>query len=250
MKIRFLGTHNIGAGQANPAGVLIDDIVALDAGCLSSLNTTEQLNLRAVLLTHQHYDHLRDLPMLGMNLHLHEASIEVYGLPEVQEVITKHLLNDVLYPNFLAGPAMDYHPITPEKLFQVEDYRVIPIEVKHSVPAVGYEIASGTRRIFYSGDTGPGLSNSWKHLEPDLIIIEVTASNCWVEFGRKSGHLTPALLAEELMTFNSLKGYTPQVYTVHTNPHLQDIIQAELAEVSQALNCSIAMAQEGLEIVF
>jgi ribonuclease BN (tRNA processing enzyme) len=40
----------------------VDDVLALDAGGLtSSLALSEQLGLKAVLITHRHYDHVKVL---------------------------------------------------------------------------------------------------------------------------------------------------------------------------------------------
>jgi len=249
MKIRFLGAHNIATNSAKLPGILVDDVLALDAGSLCALSAPEQLGLKAILLTHQHYDHLRDLPILGMNLFLNGTGVTVYGLPEVRDVIAEHILNGTLYSRFLENSTMDYRPITPEEPFLVSDYRVMPVAVEHSVPAVGYEISAEGRRLFYSGDTGPGLGNTWGELRPDIIIIEVTSSNRWTDFGRKAGHLTPALLKDELAIFQALKGYLPPIYTVHMNPFVEDDLRAELAEVAHTMNCHITTAHEGLEIV-
>ena len=116
------------------------------------------------------------------------------------------------------------------------------------MPAVGYEISTSGHRLFYSGDTGPGLVNAWEYIQPDIIIIEVTSSNRWTYFGHKTGHLTPTLLREELIGFCKLKGYMPSVYTVHMNPFIEDDIRVELADVARTLNCPITPAHEGLEI--
>jgi ribonuclease BN (tRNA processing enzyme) len=130
----------------------------------------------------------------------------------------------------------------------VENYDILPVTVDHSVPAVGYEVSSGGRRLFYSGDTGTGLSEAWERVKPDVIIIETTTSNNWTEFGLKSGHLTPELLQKELASFKKLKGYLPPVYTVHMNPFLEADVAVELKQVARELNCHITLAHEGLEI--
>ena len=248
MKIRFIGAHNTEAGPAKLPGVLVDEVLALDAGCLNSLMIPEQLALKSVLITHQHYDHLRDLPILGMNLQLNSASLAVHGPLETRVVLTKYLLNGVLYPRFLEGSILDYHLINPGEPFWADGYNILPVAMRHSVPAVGYEISAKGKRLFYSGDTGPGLSDVWEHLRPDLIIIEVTAPNSQTSFGCKAGHLSASLLQEELASFKKLNGYLPPVYVVHMNPFEENDIQAELVEVEHALNCHITPAHEGLEI--
>ena len=77
MNIRFLGAHNCESQNSRCACLLIDDILAIDAGGLtSSLSFPAQQNLKAILLTHQHYDHIKDIPTIAMNFGLSEATIK------------------------------------------------------------------------------------------------------------------------------------------------------------------------------
>ncbi|MFH1662370.1 MAG: MBL fold metallo-hydrolase [Chloroflexota bacterium] len=254
MKISFPGAHNTESRNTKLVSLLIDDSLALDAGGLtSSLSFSEQLKLKAVLLTHQHYDHIKDIPLLGMNLFLNNASIDVYSIPSVYESLTDCLLNDNLYPKFLeeteGGATIRFHTIKPYKEFKIEGYSILPLPVAHSVPAVGYQVTSAEgKSVFYAGDTGPGLADCWRHISPRLIIIEVTAPNRFEQFGREKGHLTPGLLKEELLDFQKAKGYLPDVVTVHMNPALESDIETELSVIAGELGNAITLAYEGMEI--
>lgn len=254
MKISFLGAHNTESLNTKPVSLLIDDILTLDAGGLtSSLSFSEQLKLRAVLISHQHYDHIKDIPLLGMNLFLNNASIDVYSIEDVYEAVKKYLLNGDLYPKFLeeaeGGATIKFHIVEPYRGFKIESYSVLPLPVAHAVPAVGYQITSvDGKTVFYAGDTGPGLADCWQHISPRLIIIEVTASDKYMQFGREKGHLTPGLLKEELLGFQKVKGYLPDVVTVHMNPGLESEIGAELAVIAEELGNSINLAYEGMKI--
>lgn len=254
MKIGFLGAHNTESRNAKLVSLLVDDILALDCGGLtSSLSFAEQLKLRAVLLSHQHYDHIKDIPLLGMNFFLNNASIDVYSIPSVYEKIKNYLLNEDLYPRFLeeteGGATIRFHTVEPYREFKIDDYSILPLPVAHSVPAVGYQITSvNGKAVFYTGDTGPGLVDCWQHISPRLIIIEVTAPNRYIQFGREKGHLTPGLLKEELLDFQRIKDYLPDVVTVHMNPSLESEIEAELAVTARELGNSIKLAHEGMTI--
>ena len=254
MRIRFLGAHNTESRDTRLVSLLIDDVLALDAGGLTSgLTFDEQLRLKAVLLTHQHYDHIRDIPMLGMNLFLRQASIDVYSIPPVREALRSHLLNRQLYPAFLEGRGGDqvirFHAVESYKEVPVAGYRVLPLPVAHAVKAVGYQVTSPAGdSLFFTGDTGPGLSRLWRYMAPQLIVTEVTAPDSFEQFGRDKGHLTPCLLKEELLAFQRAKGYLPPVATVHMNPALQQEIAAELAEVAAELGTTITPAAEGDQI--
>jgi len=254
MDIKFLGTHNTESRNTKLLSLLIDDIIALDAGSLtSSLSFSEQLKLKAVLLTHHHYDHIKDIPLLGMNLFLNNTGIDVYSMTSVFESLANNLLNHNLYPKFMEetedGASIRFNAIEPYRKFKVEDYIILPLPVNHSVPAVGYQLTSTDgNTVFYTGDTGPGLTDCWQYISPRLIVIEVTASDKYMQFGREKGHLTPGLLKDELLVFQKVKGYLPDVITVHMNPNLQSEIATELADIAREMGNSITLAYEGMKI--
>jgi ribonuclease BN (tRNA processing enzyme) len=256
MKIRFLGAHNTETRDTRLSGLLIDDVLALDAGGLtSSLTLSEQLGVKAVLITHQHYDHVKDLPLLAMNRSLNSLSIDVYCLPDTAEAIKGSLLGGTLYPDFLkengkGKVTVILHLVKPYLKFQIEGYTIIPVPVPHSVPAIGYRItAKGGNSFFYTGDTGPGLSECWERVSSKLLITEVTASDDYITFCREKGHLCPCLLREELLSYLNVKGYIPKVVTVHMNHLLEEDIKVELKEIAEELGTSIVMAFEGKQLV-
>ncbi len=230
----------------------LDDVLAIDAGGLtSSLSFTAQLRVKAVLLTHHHYDHLRDIPALAMNAYLRHATIDIYSTPSVRDMLSNHLLNDDVYPNFFSKPpekpTLTFTVMEPGQSRKVLGYQVLAERLGHSVPAVGFQVTSPDgKAMFYTGDTGPGLDGCWQGVSPQLLIIEVTAPNSYEEFARQSGHLAPRLLHHELTAFQRLKGYLPRVVVVHMNPAEQKRIAAELAEVSSSLSTSITLAAEGM----
>ncbi|OGO19640.1 MAG: hypothetical protein A2144_13265 [Chloroflexi bacterium RBG_16_50_9] len=254
MYVRILGAHNLESQGLKFTSLLIDDALAIEAGSLtSSLSFQAQQKLKAILLTHQHYDHIRDIPAIGMSFWLHGNTIDVYTTQPVYDAIMSHLLNDRLYPDFTQRPAekpaIQFKVIQPDEPVKVEGYTVLAVPMNHSVPAVGYQITSADgKTLFYSSDTGPGLAECWQKISPELLIIEVTAPNKYEEFAHHSGHFTPALLQRELESFRRLKGYLPQIVLVHMNPLQQKIIEAEIAEVADKLKTGIRPGREGMRI--
>jgi len=249
MKIRFLGAHNTESSSSGLMCLLLDESVALDAGCLTSkLSLKQQLALKAVLFTHGHYDHIRDLPTLAMNCFLNGGVVHAYGSQAVKDALAQHILNGQIYSRFFERPVLDFHTVEPYATFIIDRYELTPVPVSHSVPTTGYQVISDGRSFFYTGDTGPGLSECWSHISPDLLIIEVTASNRFTEFGRESKHLTPQLLKEELTEFREIRGYLPRIITVHMNSSLESELAVELHDVECNLGCEILLAREGLEI--
>ena len=254
MDIQILGAHNIESKDTRHASLLIDGVLAVDAGALtSSLDLAAQRRLIAVLLTHQHYDHIRDIPALGMNLLLMESSVAIYTTQAVRDVLVEDMLNDSLYPNFMARPperpTLRFRLIEPYKTEQIGEYSVLAVPVSHAVDTVGYQITSKDgRTLFYTSDTGPGLAEAWRQVSPELLIAELTAPDRYEEFARRSRHLTPGLLRRELADFRSLKGYLPEVVLIHMNPLDEKAIEAEVAAVAGELNASIRLGYEGMRI--
>ena len=246
--------HNCESQDTKLTSLLIDDILVLDAGGLtSSLSFPAQQKLKAILLTHQHYDHIRDIPAIALYLYLSGATIDLYSILPVYEALTTPPLDFKLYPNFLeqpqGNPTIKFTVVEPLKSKQIEGYSILPVPVNHSVPTVGYQITSPDGKVvFYTGDTGPGLADCWEQVSPQLLIIEVTEPNRYEEFCRGVGHLTPALLKQELTSFRGLKGYLPQVVVVHMYPALEKEIETEIAAVAEDLNHPLSVGYEGMQL--
>lgn len=254
MNIRILGAHNVESRTTRCISLLIDNAVAIDAGGLtSSLSISAQQRLKALLLTHQHYDHIRDIPDLALNHSLNDNRVQVYATPDVRSAIETHLLNGKLYPKFqetpAAKPAIDFKLIEPYVPQVIARYEVLAIPVNHPGITVGYQIRDNKgSAMFYTADTGPGLSHCWQQLSPQVLIVDVTVSNRYDEFAKKTGHLTPALLYEELIEFRELKGYLPRIIAVHMNPSLEKEIKEEAAVVAEVLNASVTLASEDMRL--
>ena len=254
MDIQVLGAHNCESPNSKLISLLIDDTLAIDAGSLtSSLSFAAQQRLRAILLTHQHYDHIRDVLTLALNLALRNATINIYSIQPVYDILSTHLLDGELYPKFLEqppqNPTIKFTVIEAYKTNQIEGYGVLAVPVNHTEPAVGYQVTSSDGEVvFYTSDTGAGLANCWRYVSPQLLIIEVTVPDSYEEFARKSGHLTPSLLKRELISFKEVKGYLPPVIVVHMSPNLEEEIAAEVAAVARDLDNPIALAYEGMRL--
>ena len=254
MNIQVLGAHNCESQNSKLISLLIDDVLAIDAGGLtSSLSLAAQQKLKAILLTHHHYDHIRDVPTIGMNFAFQGSTINIYSTQSVYDALTTHLMDDKLYPNFLkqpeGKPAIKFTIVEPDKPEQIEGYGILAISVKHSELTVGYQVTSiDGKTVFYTSDTGPGLTDCWQKVSPQLLIIEATLPNRYEQYAKESGHLTPDLLKQELTSFHQLKGYLPQVVVVHMSPNLEEEIAAEVAVVARALNNPVTLAYEGMQL--
>jgi len=253
MEIKILGAHATETAATRTASLLVDGIIALDAGSLASgLTLEEQQRLKAILLTHYHYDHVKDIPMIGMNMAYRET-LPIYATEAAQEMIIAHLLDGAIYPNFLEWPqeqpAIRLVTLREEEAFTVEGYSILPVPVYHSVPAVGLQVTCPRgKTLFYTGDTGAGLARSWRHVSPDLLITELSLPDRMEEWAMKSGHLTPRLLEVELEEFRKTKGYVPRTILIHMNPFFEADIALEVADVARRLEAKITPGSGGMKI--
>ena len=256
MKIKFLGAHNAESKDTRLVSILIDDVLAIDAGCLASeLTFSEQSAIKAILLTHGHYDHIRGIPAFAFNNIDHTTS--VYAASETLKILSSHLVDGLIYPKFtkkipffIEKPSLKYIAIETFKTINIEGYKVLPLPVNHTIYAVGYEITSKDgKKIFYTGDTGSGLSALWEHISPDLIIIDVTFPNKLENRAINAAHLCPKLLKKELKELHNLNRKYPKIILIHLSPKYEKIIRKEVEEVEKELNISIDIASEGEEII-
>ena len=255
MIIRFLGTHNAESKNTRLVSFLIDDVLAVDAGSLvSELTFPEQRKIKAILLSHGHYDHIRAVPAFAFNNS--DRTTKVIATPKTLEILSSHLIDGVVYPeftsdaSFLQKATIKLVPLEPFKPQHIEGYEIIAVPVPHPLDSVGFEITSSDgKTLFYTGDTGPGLSSIWGNISPQLIIADVTWPNSLSTAARDAGHLCPKMLEKELAEFRRLKGYFPRVVIIHLSPQHEPEIEKEVREVAKLLGTSIDIAHEGEELI-
>jgi ribonuclease BN (tRNA processing enzyme) len=251
MKIRVLGCHHTETADTRLSSLLIDDHVALDAGALTStLSMEEQARVTTVLITHHHYDHVRDLLTLALGRYESGDTVSVFSTAETLDYLQANLLNGRLYPDFTRVPTPPrLQPVALEvdRLHEVAGLAVTPVRAQHSVPAVGYRIRSGEgREVFCTGDTGGGFGQTLGRARPDLLITEVTFSNDQESFARLTYHMTPKLLEEELRPLVAAGNAPQSVLVVHMNTAAEPRIREEVSAVAERLHIPIAIAHEGM----
>jgi len=164
MEIRVLGAHNVESAESRLTCLLVDGVLAVDAGSLTSgLTLSEQERVKSILLTHRHYDHVRDIAAIGINASFFERNIRVHAQAvhaqaDTLEALSAHFLNGVIYPDFTkvppANPALTFCPLEPLRQQEIEGYAVLAVPTQHAA-TVGYQITSAEgRSFFYTGRHG------------------------------------------------------------------------------------------------
>lgn len=233
MKLRVLGSAGAEFPDFRPPAFLIDDNLLLDAGTIGSvLSEDEQWNIKHILITHSHLDHIRGIPALADNIIIKNLThtVSIFGITPVIDAMQQHLFNNVIWPDFTKiptenNPVLIFNRIETGKDLNVNGYTVKAVEVDHTVPAVGFIVSSNGVSLAYTGDTGPTFE-FWKHVSGvDALIVEVSFPDSMEELALLTKHLTCSLLKTELAKIETLPR---RILITHPKPQYYDIIRQEV----------------------
>ena len=212
MKLTVLGPHGGELPGCKSTCFLVDDRLALDAGSLTSMLDLPALSkVDDILLTHSHFDHVKDLPMMSdVVVGRRDTPVIIHSNTECIETLQKNLFNNVLWPDFTKIPTRK-NPVFKLRGFRagakikVGPYDVKSVLVSHPVESCGYVISDGDVSMAISGDTGP-TEKFWKVLNKvqnlKLVLVECSFPNQLQALADISGHFTPQTLEKELEKFD------------------------------------------------
>lgn len=238
MDLKVLGCHGGETPKHRTSSFLVDDRLAIDAGAITSmLSLEEQQKIEAVLVSHAHMDHIRDLATIADNrCQQGGPPLEIVGIPATLRELKRHFFNDKIWPDFSkiqtkTGPTIVYRPVRPETTASVAQFTVQPILVDHTIEAAGFIIRNGQHAIAYSGDTGP-TERFWEVLNETEglsgLLMEVSFPNSHQQLADVSGHHTPRSVGVEL---GKLEGREDlPVFFYHIKPVFQGRVERELAQ--------------------
>lgn len=202
-----------------------------------SASQIQREQVRDVVLTHAHLDHIAGLPLFVDDLFatLREP-ITVHGTGYVIETLERDIFNWAIYPRFSelsnsTGRVLTYKTFRDGEEFTIKHLTFRPIEVNHRVPCVGFVISDGRTSIALSGDTAE-MDGFWKLVNtvPNVsaILLECAFPDELEELAEISHHLTPSRLRLELE-----KCSLPDcpVYVVNLKPMYRDSIVKQLAAI-------------------
>ena len=240
MKVRVLGCSGAIAHNCRTTSFLIDDHLLVDAGTgVGDLSLPEMTAINDVVLTHSHLDHIAALPlMLDSVASLRSMPLRVHALPETIAALQQHIFNNTIWPDFSKipspeAPFLSFHPIRTGQLIQFANKTVEVLPAVHTVPAVGYAINAGQGNWVFTGDTerNPAFWQRINQMHVAMLVIETAFSNRETDLAKRSLHLSPMALANELDCIAKDKNYP--IYITHTKPAETELIMSEVQRFDQ-----------------
>lgn len=238
MLVRIIGGHGGVSPGFRATSYLIDGKLLIDAGSVASnIQIEEQANIDNILISHAHLDHISDLAFLADNCFgMKSKPFEIYANAPIKEAIKKHLLNDIIWPDFTKlpdkiNPTLRFHDITSESWLLLGDYRILPIPVNHQVGALGFIIERKNVSVVFTQDTGP-TDKIWEYAHEiknlKAIFSEVSFPNALSKVATDSQHHTPATMKLEI---SKMPKNVP-IFLGHLKPNFQHQLFKEIEEIN------------------
>ncbi|WBY00105.1 3',5'-cyclic-nucleotide phosphodiesterase [Ramlibacter tataouinensis] len=235
MRVRVLGCSGAIARDCRTTSFLVDGDLLVDAGTgVGDLTLEEMAGIGHVLLTHSHLDHVAALPLMIDSIASQlTRPVCVHALPGTIAALKEHVFNNVIWPDFSRIPTPERPFITFSEVrfgqvLELGGKRIEVMPAVHTVPACGYAIAGGGGHWVFTGDTerNPAFWQRLNAMDVAALVIETAFSNREQDLARRSLHLSPHALAQELDCIDRSKSFP--IFITHTKPAETDLIMAEI----------------------
>ncbi len=240
MKVRVLGCSGAIAKDCRTTSFLIDRDVLVDAGTgVGDLTLDEMKDIEHVLLTHSHLDHVAALPLMIDSIASQlQKPVKIHALAGTIAALKAHIFNNVIWPDFSRiptpeAPFISFHEIRVGETLEITGKHIEVLPAVHTVPAVGYAVTSGNGCWVFTGDTerNPAFWRRLNQINVVALVIETAFSNRERLLAKRSLHLSPHVLAEELDLIDKTKSFP--IYITHTKPAETELIMSEIQKFDQ-----------------
>ena len=253
MRIRLLGSSCHDPGLQYLTSFLVDGRVALDAGSLGwGMSPAEQALVDDVFLSHTHADHLASLPIFLENVYgARPGPVRVHGSSTTLECLHRDVFNGRIWPDFVSmsgpeGPFVELVVLEDGATCRCGDVDVTSVRLSHTVPTVGFVVASEDAVVAVSSDTGP-TRGFWERLRTldrlDAVFLDVAFPDSMYDLARVSGHLTPTLALTEVEKL----GRNVRTIAYHVKARYHSLVAAEIDALGEG---SIEMVRINEDYVF
>src|SRR3954454_2779192 len=109
MKIKVLGCHGGELPRHRTTCFLLDERLTIDGGAITSaLELEEILRIDDIFLTHSHFAHVKDVPMMtDLRVAKGGGRRVVHGTAETMEAMDKDVFNNRVWPDFRSIPTRE-----------------------------------------------------------------------------------------------------------------------------------------------
>ena len=250
MRIRQLGS-TIGSTDVRQylTTYLINDSVAIDAGCLGLLSpVASQRSVKHLFLSHSHLDHLATLPTFLDNVFQSgDDCPTIYASRDVWDCLHRDMFNDRLWPDLarLGKEGIQFYheaELSSEVPVSAGGLTITPVTVDHTVSTLGFLIEDEYSAVIIASDTGPTdrlwevVENSPSRQKLRMVFLECSFPNDFEWLAEKSKHLCPKLFSIEIAKLSPTPPF--QTVAVHLKAMLEESIRTEL-EALQIPNLQI-----------
>jgi cAMP phosphodiesterase len=215
--------------------IVVDDTVAIDAGCLAfSCSDLQREQVRDIVLTHTHLDHIAGLPLFIDDLFATiEQPITIHATRDMIDTLERHVFNWSIYPRFSElqnshGHVVGYREVEQGSRFDVRHLSFQSVTVNHKVAACGYIVSDGVTAFAVTGDTAE-TDEFWTACKGMAnlkgVLVECAFPDELSELAAASYHLTPAKLTSELAKLGS-RNYP--VYVINIKPMYRENVIKEI----------------------
>ena len=209
MKLHLLGINGpFPESRGATSGYLLEtgsNLLQFDLGSgvlgkLTALAAPESLS--ALFVSHWHFDHTADIPVLMYRLQALDQILPVFG-PYDPDSALYHLVSSVSCFRFTA--------VSAGETINIEDSRIRINAARHPVPAVGFSVSYKGTLFGYTGDTNTLPSLAHDYLDCDLLLADgLFPRDSWTE---EKPHLSAELAARL-----ALEARTRKLIVTHLNP--------------------------------